>query len=84
MARDQVGDGRTFVVTGAIPYTLPRMAQLPGFVAAIVQAIWERLPGLLGRIAHRIRTDVPVYDDVVDVSAQDEPVSSSSRKMKDS
>jgi PucR C-terminal helix-turn-helix domain/GGDEF-like domain len=42
------------------------MAEVPGSVAPIVQAVRERLPGLLDRMAHRIRTEVPVYEHVVD------------------
>lgn len=44
------------------------MAELPGSVGRIVQAAQERLPGLLDRMAQRIRTEVPVYEDVVDAA----------------
>jgi len=44
------------------------MAELPGSVGRIVQAVQERLPGLLDRMAQRIRTEVPVYEDVVDAA----------------
>jgi len=56
------------VLPGPIAYTLTRMAQVPGSVAPIVQAVRERLPGLIDRMAHRIRTEVPVYEDVVDAA----------------
>jgi sugar diacid utilization regulator len=44
------------------------MAGLPGSVGRIVQAMQERLPELLDRMAKRIRTEVPLYagEDVVD------------------
>ena len=56
------------MLPGPIAYTLTRMAQVPGSVAPIVQAVRERLPGLIDRMAHRIRTEVPVYEDVVDAA----------------
>jgi hypothetical protein len=44
------------------------MAEVPAPVVQIVQAVQERLPGLLERLAQRIRSEVPIYQDVVDAA----------------